>query len=85
VYLVFSWYRGLSGTSYSIILRVELRHPGAWGINGQVYNVILTAHALTMIFFMVIPALIGGFGNYVYPIELKTIDLILPRVNNFSY
>lgn len=34
---------------------------------------------------MVIPALIGGFGNYVYPIELKTIDLILPRVNNFSY
>lgn len=64
---------------------MELSHPGAWGINGQVYNVILTAHALTMIFFMVIPALIGGFGNYVYPIELKTRDLILPRVNNFSY
>lgn len=85
VYLVWSYYAGISGTSYSVILRTELRHPGAWGMNGQVYNVILTAHALTMIFFIVIPALIGGFGNYVYPMELKALDLMLPRVNNFSY
>ena len=85
MYLVFSWYRGLSGTSYSTILRVELSHPGSTGMNGQVYNVILTAHALTIIFFMVMPALIGGFGNYVFPMELRVQDLMLPRVNNFSY
>lgn len=46
---------------------------------------ILTAHALTIIFFIVIPALIGGFGNYLYPKEIKALDLLLSRVNNFSY
>lgn len=64
---------------------MELSHPGSTGMNGQVYNVILTVHALTIIFFMVMPALIGGFGNYVFPMELRVQDLMLPRVNNFSY
>lgn len=64
---------------------MELGRPGAWGINGQVYNLILTLHALTIIFFFVIPALIGGFGNYLFPLELSSLDLVLSRVNNFSY
>lgn len=85
LYASFAWTAGLAGISYSFILRVELGRPGAWGINGQVYNLILTLHALTIIFFFVIPALIGGFGNYLFPLELSSLDLVLSRVNNFSY
>lgn len=53
--------------------------------DGQLYNVILTSHALVMIFFIVIPGLIGGFGNFFFPILINCIDLFLPRVNNISY
>jgi heme/copper-type cytochrome/quinol oxidase subunit 1 len=50
-------------------------------MSGQIYNTIITAHALIIIFFMVIPTLIGGFGNYLIPIQLGAPDLIYGRVN----
>jgi hypothetical protein len=65
LYLIFALFSGLLGTAFSVLIRLELSGPGVQYIaDNQLYNSIITAHALLMIFFMVILALIIGFGNF---------------------
>jgi heme/copper-type cytochrome/quinol oxidase subunit 1 len=54
---------GIFGSSLSFIIRLELTKPGILFSNGQLYNAVITSHALLIIFFIVIPTIIGGFGN----------------------
>ena len=55
LYLIFAIFSGMLGTAFSMIIRMELSSPGVQYLHGnhQLYNVIITAHALLMIFFMV--------------------------------
>lgn len=70
----------------SIIIRMELSSTGYTYLNNeQIYNVLITAHGIFMVFFFIMPILIGGFGNYVIPILIGAKDMAFPRINAISF
>ncbi|MBP2291962.1 cytochrome c oxidase subunit I [Azospirillum rugosum] len=86
LYLIFSVIAGLIGGLFSVIMRLELQSPGMQFVaDGQVWNVLITAHGLIMVFFVVMPALIGGFGNWFVPLMIGSPDMAFPRMNNISF
>ena len=86
LYLWFSVLAGIIGVAASVVMRMELQEPGMQVLaDGQVWNVLITAHGLIMVFFVVMPALIGGFGNWFLPLMIGAPDMAFPRLNNISF
>ena len=86
LYMIFAVVAGLIGGAASVLMRLELMHPGLQYVkNGQEWNVLITAHGLIMVFFTVMPALIGGFGNWFIPLLIGSPDMAFPRLNNVSF
>lgn len=85
LYIVFSIFGGVVGTLLSMILRAQLAHIDVVGGNYQFYNVVITGHAFIMVFFMIMPALNGGFGNWFVPMMIGAPDMAFPRMNNVSF
>lgn len=87
MYLVYGLFSALLGLAISVIIRLELAAPGIGLLHNdnQLYNTVVTAHAFLIIFFFVMPAAVGGFGNYLVPVIIGAADMAFPRLNNISF
>jgi len=83
-FLVSSMIWGLVGGGLALMARTQIAFPGV-EMGDQLYNMSFTMHASVMIFLVIIPALAGGFGNYLIPLMIGARDMAFPTLNMLSY
>ena len=81
---MFRVWSGLLGLRLSLLIRVELSFNSS-RLRPTVFNSIITSHAFLIIFFFIIPILIGGFSNWIIPLLIRSPDIAFPRLNNLRF
>jgi cytochrome c oxidase subunit 1 len=91
----------LFGFTLMMIMRWQLAYPGRpipliGGLFGpdkapggimlpEFYNQLGAMHGTIMVFMGVVPLAVGGFGNFVVPLQIGAPDMAFPKINMASY
>ena len=78
------------GGYMAYVFRMQLAFPGesvpGFGhVLPGAYNSLVTNHGTIMIFWVAMPILIAGFGNYLIPLMIGCDDMVFPRLNRLSF
>lgn len=73
----------LSGFTVMLV-RYELMHTGMQLFSEDAYNAAMSFHGITMVA-VAVAVLLGGFGNYVVPLQIGARDMAFPNLNALSY
>jgi cytochrome c oxidase subunit 1 len=99
-FLIMSLVFLMVGGLLAMVIRWQLGFPGQEMPGGGVlpdtmapdgivlpefYNALVTMHGTFMVFFAIMPLLVGVFGNYLIPLKIGAPDMAFPRINMASF
>ncbi|ASC73881.1 Cytochrome c oxidase subunit 1 [Halomicronema hongdechloris C2206] len=84
-YLVLAFIFYLIAGLMAVAMRTELATPDSDFMDPSLYNALLTNHGTIMIFLWIVPAAIGGFGNYLVPLMIGARDMAFPKLNALAF
>jgi cytochrome c oxidase subunit 1 len=99
-FLIMSLVFLLVGGVLAMVIRWQLGFPGQSMPGGGVlpdtmapdgivlpefYSALVTMHGTFMVFFAIMPLLVGVFGNYLIPLKIGAPDMAFPRINMASF
>jgi cytochrome c oxidase subunit 1 len=83
-YLFASFFLFLFAGVMALIMRTELAHQGLQFISTKTYATVMGSHGIGMVL-VALTAIVGGFGNYVVPLQIGAKDMAFPRLNALSF
>jgi len=76
---------GLVGMLLSSAFRLQLGFPDTFSfINPENYLQFVTTHGMIMVIYLLTALFLGGFGNYLIPLQLGARDMVFPFMNMLS-
>src|SRR4029453_5502650 len=84
--MLMRWQLAYPGAALPLLgsLLGEARMPGGTMVP-EFYNELGAMHGTIMVFLGVVPLAVGGFGNFVLPLQIGAPDMAFPRINMASY
>ena len=84
--MLMRWQLAYPGAALPLLGRLlgEARMPGGTMLP-EFYNELGAMHGTIMVFLGVVPLAVGGFGNFVVPLQIGAQDMAFPRLNMASY
>ncbi|MFN2448381.1 MAG: cytochrome c oxidase subunit I [Candidatus Baltobacteraceae bacterium] len=67
------------------LIRVQLMKANGGFMTPDTYNEVYSIHGSTMVWLVIIPMLTGGFGNFVFPLQIGARDVAFPWLNMISF
>ncbi|MEX1033863.1 MAG: cbb3-type cytochrome c oxidase subunit I [Cellvibrionaceae bacterium] len=77
---------GLIALVLSGLMRLQLGYPDTFSfIDPSDYYQFVTMHGMIMVIYLLTALFLGGFGNYLIPLQIGARDMVFPYLNMLSY
>ena len=77
---------GVVALVLSVLMRLQLGFPDTFAfIDPTDYYQYVTMHGMIMVVYLLTALFLGGFGNYLIPLQIGARDMVFPFLNMLSY
>ncbi|MDC1436788.1 cbb3-type cytochrome c oxidase subunit I [Gammaproteobacteria bacterium] len=77
---------GLVALFLSALMRLQLGYPDTFSfIDPADYYQFVTMHGMIMVVYLLTALFLGGFGNYLIPLQIGARDMVFPYLNMLSF